>query len=211
MERHNFFDMRMFLIVAIVIITWACKSKNVDYGVNLGVRGDKGDTLSYFYYRGHKDYEFYDTNGADSVFIHKENLLKMPGEFVLGLKSRNGNPYMYLIFKADSTLKIGTNWESTIPFLQDEYSLNRDYEVRVIENRVDTTNYVVRKYETKAAIDKNSKDTILYQETNYFFQGNTIGGTLVVYNNLKTREEMRELGSDAIEQMNESIKKYKKQ
>jgi len=198
--------MRTILLLIIVLATWTCKSKKTeDYGVNLGVRNKEGDTLSYFYYPGHKDYEFYDTNGADSVFSNKTNLSKMPGQLVIGLKNRNGKPHMYLVFKADSTLKLGTKWDSSIPFLNDEYFLKSNYDVAVIENRADTTNNVIRKYETKAAIDKVSRDTILYQETNYFFQGNTIGGTFVVYDNQKTREEMRELGNDALQHMMQSV------
>ncbi len=167
---------------------------------------DKKDTLSYFYYKGHMKYEFYDSIGADSLFSDKTILPKIPGQFKFGIKDRVGNPNRFLMFRQISNSELKFPKEFQVPFLGEELISNSDYNVELFENYIDSTDIPVRKYETYVAIDKATKDTIIFQEVSYIIYKNFLLTSFMVYDNLKTREEMRLLIDDAGEKMKESVK-----
>jgi hypothetical protein len=203
--------MRTIVLLAIIFALWDCGSKKDDQGVNMGIRDNNGDTLSFSYFDPENgDYEFYDSDRADSIFIDKKNLSNMPGRFYFGIKNKKGKPYRYLMFKADSVLTLGKNYLDANPILGDEYSL-KNYDMRVVDIRYDRTDTVVRENQLLVAIDKTSKDTILFQENIYFIKGkNVLGGNIVVFDNWSTQEEMREICENALKHAWNSMRKKPK-
>jgi hypothetical protein len=197
--------MKFVFVIIVSLFICSCGHKDKPQGVNFAVM-DKTDTLSHFYYEGHEKYQFYSPGGVDTLFSDKNILTKIPGQFKFGIKDRVGNPNRFLVFSKTSESPLEFTKEPRVPFLGEELITYSNYSVELFENYIDSTNGPVRKYETYVAIDRITKDTIIFQEVNYMIYKNNLLTSYIVYDNPDTREEMRLVLDDAKEKMKESVK-----
>ena len=165
---------------------------------------DNKDTVSHFYYEGHKKYQFLSEFGLDTALNDPKSSKSIGGKFVFGVKDRLNSTNRYLIFKKTPEDVSGTD-KVHLDFLADEYRIGSPYRVAVYENYIDSLDNPIRKYETYVALDRQSGDTILFQEVSFFFNKSHMVTTLIVYDNLKIREEMRIVLDDAVETIKYSI------
>lgn len=197
--------MKYTLIILLLLTFFNCNSRKKPQGVNFVVK-DNADTLSYFYYHGHKKYDFFNHGGKDTVFTNRDLLSKIPGDFEFGIKDRVGNANnRFLVFRLIGVSTLPTAERPQIPFLYGEFEIKSDFYVELVENYMDSLESPIKKYEVYAAIDKISKDTILFQEALYLTSENNLYTSLITYDNENTREEMRLLLDDAIKTMKKSI------
>jgi hypothetical protein len=199
-------NMRYTLIFLIPFILFNCSYKKEPQGVNFMLK-DNGDSLSYFYYHGHKKYAFLNPYGKGTAFTNKELISKIPGEFIFGIRDRVGDPNnRFLLFQQMGVSVLPATDRPQIPFLDEEFEISRDFYVELVENYVDSLENPLRKYEVFAAIDKSGKDTILFQEAIFLIHDKKLYTSFITYDNMGTREEMKVLLDDAVKAMKESIK-----
>src|SRR5688500_17293883 len=150
--------MKYTLIILLLLTLFNCNSRKKPQGVNFVVK-DNADTLSYFYYHGHKKYDFFNRGGKDTVFTNWDLLSKIPGEFEFGIKDRVGNPNnRFLVFRLIGVSKLPPAERPQIPFLYGEFEIKDDFYVELVENYIDSLESPSMKYELYAAIDKISKE-----------------------------------------------------
>lgn len=188
-----------------VFLFFACAKKDPK-GINFVVH-DKDDTLAYFYYKGNEKYFFYDNEMIKKATRSDRAILsKMSGVFVLGLRNRIDSVDRLLLFKQDTRVDFTMADKPRMPFLlYEELNIDSKYDVAFSENYIDSSGQVIRKIETQLAVNNVSKDTIVYQELNYF---NTIDASFIalfIYRNKSIREEMRLLIKGAKSTMDQSI------
>ena len=186
----------------LLIVLLSCNSK--PDGVNFLVQNDKKDTVSHFYYRGHEKYQFIDEVGLDTALENAESRKIVGGKFVFGIKDRVNSVNRFLIFKKKPEDVFKTD-KVHLDFLADEYRIVNPYRVVVFQNYIDSLDNPIRKYETYVAVDSQSGDTILFQEVNFVINKLDMVTTLIAYDNLKRREEMRLLLDDAVKTIKSSI------
>lgn len=172
-------------------------------GVNFMVVSEK-DTLSHFYYRGHKKYEI--VGVEDSLPFLSKELQPFQGKYILGVSARANHDYKYLSFKKVVNKRLDNIEDMSTNFMHEAYSLVPDYEVMVTQNYIDSLVDPIRKYETYAAVAIETRDTLLFQEVFYVFKENNMTACWTVYDNAQTREEMRLAFADAIDTITKSMK-----
>lgn len=195
--------MRTILLLNILLFLISCRDKQK--GINFVVSDDKEDTLSHFYYDGHKRYLIFGENGLDSAFSSQTSKNFLRGQLRFGIKDRIEFINRFLVFRSKPTDEFETLDKPHIPFLREEYFLPA-YEVVMFENYVDSLQSPLRKFETQIAIDKKTRDTLLFQEANYVMKDSDLITSFIVYDNYKTREEMRLLLNDVVKTIKISVK-----
>lgn len=193
------------LLLFIVLLSCHDKPK----GVNFLLTKDNKDTVSHFYYEGHEKYQFINELRLDTALNSRESRESIGGKFLFGIKDRAKFSNRFLIFKKTPEGVFDTN-KVHIPFLAAEYKIAKPHQISVFENYIDSLYSPVRKYETHVAVDRQSGDTILFQEVNYVINKSDMVTTLIVYDNLETREEMRLVLDDAVKTIKSSINQTKK-
>lgn len=191
------------MIVIISLLLTSCSSKEKPQGVNFLVTNGQ-DTISHFYYHGHEKYQFYVGEGLDSLLINKELREKLPGTFTMGVMDRINFVNRFISFHGIPLDFFDDIDDIKVEFMADEFNLADDYIVAVMENYMDSTYNPIVKYETYVALNKQSKDTILFQEMSYLFTEHQIIAHYYVYDNLDTREEIRLVVNDAIKTIKKS-------
>lgn len=197
---------KTFLPFLLLIILLSCNDK--PKGVNFLVTKDKKDTVSHFYYEGHEKYQFIDEFGLNTALTRQGSRESIGGRFLFGIKDRKKLINRFLIFekRPEDVFQVD---EVHIPFLATEYQISKPHEIVVFENYIDSLDSPVKKYETHLAIDRQSGDTILFQEVNYVIHKSEMITTLIVYDNLEIREEMRLVLNDAVKTIKTSINQAK--
>ena len=172
---------------------------------------DNGDTLShYLYNRGskfhfYKNYDFYDKADTGQVLLKKHLLRHVPGEFAFGIRSNVKKVNMYLTFKSRIKPMSSLEQQPEVPFLSEEFDLDSQSEVELIENFVDSSEPPPVKYQIHLATDKVSDDTIAFQEMHYWIHKNNLMISILTYNDKTGRDEMVALMNDVIDTMKNSL------
>jgi hypothetical protein len=200
------FEARILCIFSLFVLL-GCTTKNKNQeDVNLVVT-DKRDTIAYFNYATDyfKKYYFLDKhNSLDSAVGNKQAQSKLLGEFQFGFRDRT-NPTNRLIafWKIPiSVFKISS--AAALPFLHEEFDLQTDYDVSLIANQIDSLATEVRKIEVQIAIDKNSGDTLIYQESTFTFRKpdqKELILTVLIYDKPEVRNEMIDFVKDIQEKV----------
>jgi hypothetical protein len=156
---------------------------------------DKGDTLGRVKYPDIPGYEFLDRSEKELVFKDSGNLSKFPGKFGFGIRSKEQRMRScWLVFQeiGDTVLQIEN--VPVVPFLYDEFELDKEVNVALIYNYIDSSEKDPRMFQVYAAVNAaNSKDTLLFQETTYLTQKGNKYAALIIYETREKREEMRKL------------------
>jgi hypothetical protein len=168
------------------------------------VTKENKDTVSHFYYAGHEKYQFVDEFGLDTALTNPDSRKRIGGKFLFGVKDRVKFINRFLIFKKTPEDVFNTDTVH-VDFLTNEYRIIAPHQVVVFENYIDSLDNPIRKYETYVAIDRQSGDTILFQEVNFVINDSNMLTTLIVYDNLKMREEMRLVLDDAVKTIKSSV------
>jgi hypothetical protein len=198
--------MRILIAIVSVLLFFACTKKEPQ-GINFVVH-DKNDTLAYFYYNGSEKYFFYHNEMIEKApRSDKGILLKMPGVFVMGLRNRIDSVDRLFIFKQGAKVDFAVIDKPSVPFLYRELNIDSTYDVIFAENYVDSSGQVIHKVETQFVLDDVAKDTIVYQELNYFNTNDASFVALFIYRNKPIREEMRLLIKDAKSSIDQAIEK----
>ena len=192
---------KIILALLCSILLLSCKDK--PKGVNFLVKKDK-DTVSHFYYEGHEKYQFMDEFGLDTALTNPDSRQKIGGKFLFGVKDKVKFINRFLIFKKTPEDVFNTD-KVHVDFLANEYRIIDQRRVVVFENYIDSLDSPIRKYETYVAINRQSGDTILFQEVNFVMNKSDMLTTFIVYDNLKIREEMRLVLEDAVKTIKASV------
>ena len=131
---------------------------------------------------------------------------------MFGIKDKIGKQNRYLVFRGftEPESKLVETQKPQVPFLDKELAINSDYDVELVMNYIDSSSNPICKYEIQVAINKETRDTILFQEINYVIQGNNLVTSLIIYDNRDTREEMRLVCDDAVRAIMEAVKDVKR-
>jgi hypothetical protein len=195
--------MRPILLLFILPFLFSCGDK--PQGVNFLVTNGNKDTLSHFYYDGQKKYSIFNNTGLDTALTTDVAKSTIKGQLMFGIKDRIEFTNRFLVFKSKIENEFETFDRPHIAFLKDEYNLEATYEVVMSENYVDSLQSPFRKIETQIAIDKQTGDSILFQEVNYVMKGNDMITSFIVYDNLDSREEMRLFLDDIVKTIKTSV------
>jgi hypothetical protein len=203
--------MRIIVILLIIPLLQYCGTNEKPEGINLLIT-DEQDTVSYFYYDNGKlaKYRVYDRqSNLDSVIQSKSAQSKIRGDLVFGIKSKENPLNYFLVFRGVLPRRFELATKPQTQFLDEEFGITSNYRVDLTENYIDSTTSPIRKIETFAAIRNHTNDTILFQDNIYAFRDKKMDEvilSIVVYDNDKTREEMRLLLNDAVTKMKTSIR-----
>ena len=135
---------------------------------------------------------------------------KLIGVYQLGFRDKTSTLNRLLGFGGIPVSKFAVTQDAAMPFLDEEFDLQGEYEVKFITNDIDSLGGQPRKNEVQIAVAKVSGDTLVYQECSYVFrrpEKDQLILTLMIYDNQNVRSEMLDFLDDVKDKVNKYSEK----
>ncbi|MGK7392483.1 MAG: hypothetical protein ACNS60_19165 [Candidatus Cyclobacteriaceae bacterium M2_1C_046] len=184
--------MRNRYLIILSIILFSCSKNEQDQNDFLVTR--KSDTLGMVKLTYDQDYEFYNNGTVEDIILTNTSDPPIKGEIVLGFSSNENKMNQFFSF-IDSGATLDFHKDPKSYFLLDEYDIT-NYDLHNIESFTDTTNLPNNRYILLAAIDKENKDTLLYQEIHLAQKENKVLCVIKSYETNLIKEEMENLWAE---------------